>query len=224
MLKDADVPVFCVFRRRFELNEYRGMSSLCASTKLMNSNVTLSFKLHKYSASSGSSMKWWRTFYCRRCRAGPFLSNEALKRQNDEAGAHHSCGSFSFCLNVTAVCELPAAAPDDFIWLHLPPHTPAQHTPWLNTHTQTHKHWTHCRLRNDSTLQHTWHTGHTDTHSNTHLHTHHPIYSICLHTQQHTHTHTHTTVHTTVAERITQQITDPVNYMWPVPEVRGHSW
>lgn len=34
--------------------------------------------------------------------------------------------------------------------------------------------------------------------------------------------HTHT--HTTVAGRIMQQITDPVNYMWPLPEVRGHRW
>lgn len=38
------------------------------------------------------------------------------------------------------------------------------------------------------------------------------------------HTHKHANAaHTTVAKRITQHITDPVNYMWPLPEVRGHS-
>lgn len=40
--------------------------------------------------------------------------------------------------------------------------------------------------------------------------------------RQYAHTHTNST-HTTVAERITQQISDPVNYMWPLPEVKGHS-
>lgn len=30
-------------------------------------------------------------------------------------------------------------------------------------------------------------------------------------------------MHTTVAERIMQQISDPVNYMQPLPEVKGQS-
>lgn len=33
----------------------------------------------------------------------------------------------------------------------------------------------------------------------------------------------HTHKQYTVAERITQQISDPLNYMWPLPEIRGHS-
>ena len=53
--------------------------------------------------------------------------------------------------------------------------------------------------------------------------------SVCLGFGKCTHTNRKSNacrnmLHSTPAESITQQTSDPVNYMWPLPEVRGHSW